>query len=129
MREKVKLLIVDDNVDFCEIIEDYLAGDPDIEILGKAFNGQTAYEMIVSQRPDIVLLDLIMPVHDGIEVLKKMQTCDLVKKPRFLILSANGEAAYTDEAMRLGASGYIMKPVNLRFLANRIHMLNKSHGK
>lgn len=127
MREKVKLLIVDDNVDFCEIIEDYLASDPDIEILGKAFNGQAAYDMIVGQLPDIVLLDLIMPVHDGIEVLKKMQTCNLARKPLFLILSANGETAYTDEAMRLGASGYIMKPVNLRFLANRIHMLRKQH--
>ena len=61
MKEKITVLIADDNNEFAMTLASYLENDEEMEVIGMAKNGNEAFDMIVSTRPDIVLLDVIMP--------------------------------------------------------------------
>lgn len=69
--DRVKVLIVDDNKDFCELLSDFLAKKDDFEIVGVGHNGIEALDILQSSKPDIMVLDIIMPHLDGIGVLEK----------------------------------------------------------
>lgn len=123
--ERIQLLVVDDNKDFTDIFCDYmdLCYDKQIEIIGVANNGVEAIDMIISKQPDIVILDIIMPVLDGIGVLKKINMFNLKIKPIFIMLSAIGQNKIIQEALDLGAVYYIEKPFNFETLVNKIIQL------
>ena len=72
MREKITVLVADDNNDFAMTLTSYLENDEEMEVIAMAKDGNEAYEMIVSTKPDIVLLDVIMPHLDGLGVLEKI---------------------------------------------------------
>lgn len=71
MSEKIKVLVSDDNQDFAKTLVSYLSKDEDLEIVGTARDGQEAYDKILETKPDIALLDIIMPHLDGLGVLEK----------------------------------------------------------
>lgn len=121
--EKIRILIADDNRDFCEILAEYLSSHEDLEIIGLARDGIDAVEQIVNKSPDIVILDIIMPHLDGLGVLEKISSYVLDKKPVFIILSAVGQDKITQKAMNLGAQYYIIKPFDMNMLVDRIRQL------
>ena len=71
MNEKIKVLVSDDNQDFAKTLVNYLSKDEDLEVVGIARDGQEAYDKILETKPDIALLDIIMPHLDGLGVLEK----------------------------------------------------------
>ena len=71
--EKLKVLIADDNTRIANTLEEILCSDSDIEVVGKAEDGIMTLEMIKDKKPDVLLLDLIMPKLDGRGVLGKLQ--------------------------------------------------------
>lgn len=71
MKEKITILIADDNIDFTRTLSAYLEKMEDIEVVGIAKDGNEAFEIIKGTHPDILLLDVIMPHLDGIGVLEK----------------------------------------------------------
>ena len=73
MKEKIKVLIVDDAIVVRILVGNTLSKDPEIELVGKAENGKVALEQIASLKPDVVLLDIEMPEMDGLTVLKKLK--------------------------------------------------------
>ena len=77
------------------------------EIIGEADNGQNGLEMIQQKQPDIVLLDICMPVMDGIEVLKRLQQMEIDCK--VIILSCHDDFHFVKEAMKNGAYDYLRK--------------------
>ena len=93
MSEKIKVLVSDDNQDFAKTLVTYLSKDEDLEIVGVARDGQEAYDKIVESKPDIALLDIIMPHLDGLGVLEKLNSNNLEKKPMCIILSTVLELA------------------------------------
>lgn len=123
INKKVKVLIADDNKDFCDILREYLEKQEDIEIVGIANNGREAVELISERQPDLVILDIIMPHLDGLGVLEQINQMNLNKFPKFIILSAVGQDKITQRAINLGADYYIIKPFDFEIFIQRIRQM------
>ena len=120
MKEKITVLISDDNVEFANTLSSYLEKDEEIVIIGRAKDGEEALEMITAMRPDIVLLDVIMPHLDGLGVLERLNTMNLDRRPICIMLSAVGQDKITQKAISLGAQYYVVKPFDIELLMKRI---------
>lgn len=119
----IKLLIVDDNHEMCNILRDYFQMTDKISICGIAFNGEEALEKIRVQQPDVVLLDIIMPQLDGLSVLEQLNANPPQKRPAIIVASALGQEMITTRALQLGANYYLIKPYQLQNLSDRILMI------
>lgn len=117
----LKVFIADDNREFCDLLIEYLEEQPDIEVVGKAYNGKEALDLIAKNPPDVLLLDIIMPYLDGLGVLE--QIGQMKSRPKVIMLTAFGQEDITRKAVELGASYYILKPFNMDVLAERIRLL------
>lgn len=117
---KISVLIADDNKEFCSILNDYLLNQRDIIVKGIAKDGIEALDLIVERKPDLVILDIIMPHLDGLGVLEKLNTMELEKVPRIIILSAVGQDKITQQAITLGADYYTVKPFDMEVFTKRI---------
>ncbi|NLM43146.1 MAG: sporulation transcription factor Spo0A [Clostridiales bacterium] len=117
---KVKILIADDNKDFCSILCEYLEMQDDFEVVGMAKDGIEALDLITSKQPDIVILDIIMPHLDGLGVLEKLNNMNLEKVPKIIVLSAVGQDKITQKSLALGAEYYVVKPFDMDVFAKRI---------
>lgn len=104
---KVRVLIADDHRLFAEALEAVLAGEPRIDVVGRAADGGEAVELARELRPDVVALDISMPVLDGFEAAAKL--AQLERPPAILILTGSNAAEDVDRARRAGAKGYITK--------------------
>ena len=120
MKEKITILIADDNNDFVMNLESCIGKEEDMEVIGVAKDGKEACEMIINTEPDVVLLDVIMPYLDGIGVLEEISVKEMKKKPIFIMLSAVGQAKITGKAISLGAEYYVVKPFDIELLIKRI---------
>ena len=118
--DRIRILIVDDNKEFCNILSEYLEGQQGFDIVGVAKDGLEAIELITTKLPDIVVLDIIMPHLDGLGVLEKLNTINLEKFPRVIVLSAVGQEKITQKALSLGAEYYVIKPFDLDVFSKRI---------
>lgn len=115
MKEKIKVLVVDDAVVVRILVATALSKDPDIEVIGKAQNGKVALDMIAENQPDIVLLDLEMPEMDGLQMLQALRD---QKNPAKVIMFSTYTtvgAEQTFEALDLGAADFVPKPSNAGF--------------
>ncbi len=126
MKEKITVLIADDNAEFAMTLTNYLEQQEDMEIIGIAKDGNEAYDMITSTAPDIVLLDVIMPHLDGLGVLEKLSNTKMEKYPMCIMLSAVGQDKITQRAITLGAEYYVVKPFDIELLIKRIREI-KNH--
>ena len=88
---KISVVIADDNKEFCSILNDYLLNQKDIVVTGIAKDGREALTLIEEKQPDLVVLDIIMPHLDGLGVLERLNSMNLTKFPRIVVLSAVGQ--------------------------------------
>ena len=123
MKEKVTILIADDNQEFAKTLANYIQEQDDMEVIGLAKDGEEAVDLITNIEPDIVLLDVIMPHLDGIGVLEKINMIKSDKKPTCIMLSAVGQDNITQRAIALGAEYYVVKPFDIELLIKRIRQL------
>ena len=126
-KEKIKIIIADDNLEFVKTFENYLNKEEDMEVIDTAKDGNEAYEKIIEQKPDVVLLDVIMPNLDGIGVLEKLNSGEFM--PTCIMLSAVGQDLITKKALNLGAEYYIVKPFEVELLIKRIRDLKNRNNK
>ncbi len=103
----VRTLLVDDNKTFLAAVRNFLMMVPDIEIVGEANDGWTAVEMAKELNPDLVLLDIVMPEMNGLEVAQALKGS--LPPPRIVFLSMHDSASYRTAARELGAFGYVGK--------------------
>ena len=122
MKDKIRLLIADDNYDFVSTLTTYFKMQEDVEVIAVARDGQEAFNKIITEKPTVVLLDVIMPHLDGIGVLEKLVTSN-VPLPICIMLSAVGQDNVTAQAINLGARYYILKPFKMDVLMKRIREL------
>jgi len=108
MTEKIKVLVVDDSAFMRGIISKMLESDSDIEVVGTAKNGQEAIEKVEALRPDVMTLDIEMPVMNGIEALKYIMEKNPLPVIMFSALTKEG-AEITLEALNIGAADFIAK--------------------
>ena len=123
MREKITVLIADDNQEFSMTLATYLKNQDDMVVVGRAKDGNEALDMIPNLMPDVVLLDVIMPHLDGIGVLEKLNMIKMNKRPICIMLSAVGQDKITRKAVELGAEYYVVKPFDIELLISRIREL------
>ncbi|MCJ0013512.1 sporulation transcription factor Spo0A [Clostridioides difficile] len=121
--EKIKIVLADDNKDFCQVLKEYLSNEDDIDILGIAKDGIEALDLVKKTQPDLLILDVIMPHLDGLGVIEKLNTMDIPKMPKIIVLSAVGQDKITQSAINLGADYYIVKPFDFVVFINRIREL------
>ncbi|MEI6234372.1 MAG: chemotaxis response regulator protein-glutamate methylesterase [Planctomycetota bacterium] len=113
MNVPLRVLAVDDSVVFRKVVSDVVASDPDLQLVGTASNGRICMQKIQQLNPDVITLDLEMPEMDGFAVLREMKkTHPHIKAIVFSIHSERG-ADRTFEAMKLGASDFLSKDINL----------------
>ena len=120
MKEKLSILIADDNQEFSHTLSSYINGQDDMEVIAIARDGNEAIDMLTTTSPDIMLLDVIMPHLDGLGVLEKLNMIRSDKKPICIMLSAVGQDKITQKAISLGAEYYIVKPFDIELLIKRI---------
>lgn len=113
MNKKTRVLITDDNRHFCTILKEIIEKDSGYEVVGVAHDGVSALELIQLQSPDLVILDIIMPMLDGLGVLEKCRNMTQETKPQFIVMSAVGHDDITFRAINLGASYYVVKPFDM----------------
>ena len=129
MEKPVKVMMVDDNKEFCEILKDYFERQDDCVVSGIANHGLQALEMLSQEMPDVMIIDLIMPHLDGIGVLEQLNA-EYEERPKVIILTAFGQETQIRRAVELGAQYYILKPFDLEVLGNRVRQLaNGEHGR
>lgn len=127
--EKISVIIVDDNEKVIENIDSALSKDTAIQIIGKAKNGQDAYELIRKSTPDVVILDLIMPKMDGLSLMNKInEDGAMIKMPFFIITSAISNENVIQDAFGYGAGYYLLKPFETNMIADRVKGV-KSYNK
>jgi two-component system, response regulator, stage 0 sporulation protein A len=120
-REAIKVAIADDNRDFADIMQECLSQQPDINLVGVAYNGEEVLTIIDDKKPDVVILDIIMPHLDGIGVLERIS--GMSRRPKVIMLTALGQENITQRVVELGADYYILKPFNMDVLVSRVRQL------
>jgi two-component system nitrate/nitrite response regulator NarL len=103
----VTVLIADDRRLFAEALDAILSADGRLEVVGRAANGAEAVELARERRPDVVLMDVSMPVLDGIEATREIS--GKMNGTRVLVLSGSAAAADVDRARTAGAARYVTK--------------------
>lgn len=106
--EKIKVVIVDDSLDTINNIKQLLSFDKRIESVDEAKNGKEALAVVKKSRPDIVLMDINMPVIDGIRATEEITTD--MPETTVIIMSVQGETEYVRKAMTAGARNFLCKP-------------------
>lgn len=101
MPNKISVVIADDNVEFAEILKNFLSSKGDIEVCGIASDGEEAIELISEKEPDVALLDIIMPHLDGIGVLERLNAMEKLKSTTVIVLSAIGQDTITQRSIML----------------------------
>ena len=108
--EKVSVLIADDNKAFADNLLDYLKAKDDIANVDVAYDGEEACGMITEMKPDIVLLDIIMPKRDGISVMNRISNSHLAKKPMCIALSVTASERIMKACQDAGCEYFLLKP-------------------
>jgi two-component system, NarL family, nitrate/nitrite response regulator NarL len=118
-RSPITVVIADDHQMFREALRKLLETDPLVHVVGEAANGRDAINLAKALRPDILLLDLLMPVTPGLAALRELAT--LTPPVRTLLLTAEVGDADVIEALQLGARGIVMKHSATDLLFKSIH--------
>lgn len=103
----VRVLIADDHRLFAEALEAILSGDDRIELVGLAGDGEEAVRLAGERRPDVILMDISMPLMDGIEAAKAIKAAD--GDVSILMLTGSNARTDVDRARQAGAAGYVTK--------------------
>ena len=124
--EHLNVAIADDNQKILDVLENIISMDKELNLVGKAKNGEEMCQIIKDRQPDVVLLDLIMPKMDGLTVMEQVNQDNSVnKRPYFIVITAVGQERITEDAFNKGANYYVMKPFNNEVLLDRIKSVRK----
>ena len=118
--KKITVAIADDNREFCQIISQFISAQEEFEVVGIAKDGIEALELIEKEKPQILILDIIMPHLDGLGVLEKLHESEDDFFPKVIVLSAVGQDKITQRAIELGASYYVVKPFDFQIFIKRL---------
>lgn len=125
--EKKKVLLIDDEKDFCATIATHLKLIGDFKI-AVAFSGEEGLKLVKRLKPDLIILDIIMPGMDGFKVLEKLKKDSNTMEIPVIMLSGQDSDLYKIEAARLFDEFYITKPVDARQLKEKIEEVFKRRG-
>lgn len=121
----IRVLLIDDQSIIREGLRSLLQAKQDIEVVGEAENGKLAVEQALKLQPDVVLMDVRMPIMDGVAATRNLQQ----KAPniKVLVLTTFDDDDYITQAMKFGAKGYLLKDTPSEELAQAIRVVNKGY--
>lgn len=122
---KLKIMVVDDNKEFVKLLNMYINSQKDMVALEPLYDGTNVIDAIKQSKPDVMLLDVVMPEKDGLSVLEDLNDEVGLEKPITIIMSAIGQEKITQKAISLGATYYVVKPFDMITLVDRIRDLLK----
>jgi DNA-binding NarL/FixJ family response regulator len=105
----IRVLLVDDQALFREGLETLLSVHKDIQVVGQASDGQEAVELAAQVHPDVILMDVRMPLLDGVRATRRLQ--QTLSQSRVIVLTTFDDDEYVFDALRAGAVGYLLKDV------------------
>ena len=125
-KTKIKVMLADDNRTFCAELKEFLDLHDEIEVCGVVNNGEQVLEQLNVLKPDILVLDVVMPKVDGFGVLEA-----IVDRPEYdqldvVVLSGMSQEDIMHKCIELGAKYYMMKPIDFQVLANRLLSLKSA---
>ncbi|HSH24949.1 MAG TPA: sporulation transcription factor Spo0A [Massilibacterium sp.] len=120
---KIQVCLADDNRELIHLLQEFIAKQDDMEVIGVAYNGKECLELLKSTHPQILVLDIIMPHLDGLAVLQRIKRKEEYGKPHVIMLTAFGQEDVTKKAVELGASYFMLKPFDMESLANQIRQV------
>lgn len=126
MSKKIRVLLADDHTILREGVRALLEDEPDMIVVGEAEDGRTAVKMACELKPDVVVMDIAMPLLNGIEATRQIKrTCPCVN---VLVLSMYDNEEYIRSVLAAGAMGYILKDAAARELLNAIRAVHRGEA-
>ena len=121
----IRILLVDDQIIVRQGLQSLLDSKPDLQVVGDAENGQKAIENVEALKPDVVLMDVRMPVMDGVAATRLIS--QRFPNTKVLVLTTFDDDEYVSQAMRFGAMGYLLKDTPSEELAQAIRAVYKGY--
>lgn len=121
----IRLMIVEDQMIVRQGLRRLLETHPDLMVVGEAANGQEACDQMAKLKPDVILMDIRMPVMDGVAATRHI----IERHPttKILVLTTFDDETYIEQAMRFGATGYLLKDTPSKELAEAIRAVAKGY--
>lgn len=116
----MQILVVDNNVELCQVLQQFLTAHEEFKVVGMAHDGEQALTEIQRLEPDLILLDITMPYLDGLGVLEALNSMHLKKKPKVFVITAFGSDRLLSRLLALGADYFLVKPFRLEILVERL---------
>jgi DNA-binding NarL/FixJ family response regulator len=123
--KRITVVLAEDHEMVRECLKILLEAERDIEVIGEAVTGRQAIDITWKLRPAVVVMDLSMPLLNGLEATRQIR--QLVPDTKVLILSAYSDDSYVENAMASGAAGYLIKQTPAHFLSEAIREVHKGH--
>lgn len=120
---EITVLLAEDHAIVREGLRSLLELEKDISVVGEAENGRQAVELADRLRPDVIVMDIAMPLLNGMEATRQILRDH--PQTRIIILSAHGDEAYVEQVIRLGASGYLVKQITAQILPEAIRRVHR----
>jgi DNA-binding NarL/FixJ family response regulator len=121
----IRIVVADDHRIVRQGIREMLAEDPEFEVLGEAETAQQAMHLVTSLRPDVLVLDLVMPGGSGLKLLGELQR--LGSPTKVVVLTMHNSQAFVHEALQLGALAYVTKDSSIEELSQAVRQAARGH--
>jgi DNA-binding NarL/FixJ family response regulator len=123
----IRLLLVDDQSIIRRGLSAVLEVEPGLEIVGEADHGEAAIAQVQALKPDVVLMDVRMPVMDGVAATKILS--QQANAPKILVLTTFDDTAAAQQALQAGAAGYLLKDTPIDELVQAIHLVHRGYNQ
>ena len=123
--KQITVLLAEDHQIVREGFRSLLKHEPDIEVVGEAETGRQAVQLTRKLRPEVVVMDIAMPLLNGLEATRQIRKA--VPDTKVLVLSAHSDDAYVEQATALGAAGFLLKQTSSHNLATAIREVQKGN--
>ncbi|HEY8392958.1 MAG TPA: sporulation transcription factor Spo0A [Capillibacterium sp.] len=121
--EKIRVVLADNNRELCKVLAEHIELQDDIELVGIAYDGLQAVELVHKFQPDLLILDITMPYLDGIGVMERL--AEMEKAPTVLVLTAFEQESMVQRLIGMGAVYYMVKPFDTMTLLERIRQFGR----
>ena len=123
--KRITILLAEDHTIVREGLRELLEQEDDFEVVGEAENGRQAVDLVKNLRPAIVIMDIAMPLLNGLEATREI--LEVLPSTRILILTAHNDDTYVKNATESGAVGFLLKQASARVLSKGIREVNKGN--
>ena len=118
--ERIRVMLTDDNQSIIKLLQDFFASKEEIEVVATVTDGAQVAQAVLEQRPDVLVMDIIMPRKDGFMALEELSRISDRARPKVIVLTGLSRDDFILRAIRLGASNYMVKPFDMQLLYSRI---------